>query len=273
MNRPFTSPPSCLQNPSKPAHSTTQPFFASGDLKQIDKAKLPVHVAIIPDGNRRWAKRHFLDYEEGHVAGIEAIIKIVLAAKELGIRMMTVFGFSTENYSKRSETEIEHLLRIIKQYLTNYQQKLIANNIRLRTIGDTQTLPTPLRMVLDETVAKTSSCSEYDLMLAINYGGRNELVRAMKKIAGDIVAGKLAIEAVDESCVASYLDTAGMPDPDLLIRTGGEERISNFLLWQSSYAEVYIDEIPWPDFTPKHLLAAVLDFQHRQRRIGGGTYV
>jgi undecaprenyl diphosphate synthase len=238
--------------------------------EQQKKALLrpPLHVAIIPDGNRRWAKDRGISQEEGHVAGIEAIVKTTQAALELGIKALTIFGFSTENW-KRSKAEVHHIMLLIHDYLFRYQQKLIEDDIRLRAIGNLDLIPNPLLQLLQNTVARTSSCRTFDLVLAINYGGRDELVRAMRKMALDVLKGTLAVQDITEERLSLYLDTHTLPELDLLIRTSGEMRISNFMLWQSSYAEVYIDKLSWPDFTPDRLLAACVDFQNRERRKGG----
>jgi undecaprenyl diphosphate synthase len=247
---------------------TSSPLFSEEQKQELAKGLVPLHVAIIPDGNRRWAKERFAPQEEGHVAGIEAIVKIVQAAIELGVKVLTIFGFSTENW-QRSKSEISHLMMLIQNYLFRYQQKLVDDGIRLRAIGNLAMIPDPLLQLLQTTCQKTAHLSDFDLVLAINYGGRDELVRAMKKMACDVLQKTLLVQDITEEKLSSYLDTNTLPELDLLIRTSGEMRISNFLLWQSSYAEVYIDKVPWPDFTPEHLFAACLDFQKRKRRKGG----
>jgi undecaprenyl diphosphate synthase len=242
---------------------TSSNLFSEEQKQKISCLNVPLHVAIIPDGNRRWAKVHEVPPEEGHVAGIEAIVKIVQASLELGIKVLTVFGFSTENW-QRSKSEVSHLMLLIYDYLFRYQQKLIDTGIRLRAIGNLEMVPEPLLHLLQTTVDKTAHCSDFDLVLAINYGGRDELVRAMKKMALDVLQKTLFIQDITEARLASYLDTHSLPELDLLIRTSGEMRISNFLLWQSSYAEVYIDAVSWPDFTPEHLLASCVEFGQRR---------
>jgi undecaprenyl diphosphate synthase len=244
-------------------------LFSEAELSLLDKTNIPYHVAIIPDGNRRWAKGQLKDVEEGYQYGAETLITTVRAAKELGIKVLTVFAFSTENW-RRPRLEIDALMAIFESYLRDYREKLRDMSIRVRTIGDASTLPASLKRVVDETCEATKDCTEFDLVLAMNYGSRDEICRAVKKIVGDCLAKKLNPQAVTEKSIAQYLDTALYPDPDLLIRTSGELRISNFLLWQSSYTEIYIEEAAWPSFTPKHLLQAVMSFQKRDRRKGGG---
>ncbi len=228
------------------------------------QTEVPYHIAIIPDGNRRWAKSRLLPKEMGHMAGYDRVVKIVQAAKEIGIKAITLFAFSTENW-KRPDDEIAHLMRLTEEYLAAYQQKLITEGIRLSAIGNLEKLPKSVRTILNETIEKTKPCKDFDLILAINYGARDELVRAVAKIVKD----QIDPTNISEKTITDYLDTKDFPDPDLVIRTSGESRLSNFLLWQSSYAEVYIETASWPDYTPEHLLAAVKDYQRRERRLGG----
>lgn len=198
------------------------------------------------------------------MAGYEGVVKIVRAAKELGIKVITLYAFSTENW-KRPKDEVQHLMQLTQEYLASYQQKLIDEHIRLSAIGNLKSLPAPVKAILDETMRRTACGTEFDLVLAINYGGRDELVRAIAKM----VTEKIDPKDITEKTVSDHLDTKAWPDPDLLIRTSGERRLSNFLLWQSSYAEVYTTSEAWPDFTAEHLLAAVRDYQTRERRLGG----
>lgn len=245
-------------------------LFSESELRQVQPDRVPTHVAIIPDGNRRWAKTQQLSWDQGHIAGAEAVVSIVEAAKLLGIKALTIFSFSTENLKKRPKMEIDHLMQIMVEYLQRYQEKLIDNRIRLRVIGNLEKLSPGLRAILDMVTAQTSHYADFDLVLALNYGGRDEICRAIKKMAVDLAEKKITPDAISEEMLSLYLDTHDLPDPDLLIRTSGEKRISNFLLWQSSYSEVFIDDVAWPEFTPHHLLAAVCDFQQRDRRKGGG---
>jgi len=241
-------------------------FYTDDEQKLVDKAKVPCHIAIIPDGNRRWAKNNLLPAEKGHLAGADSVVRIVRAAKELGIKVLSLYAFSTENW-KRPTKEIDYLMKIIQEYLLSYQEKLIEYNIRLSVIGRLDTLPESLKAAIEQTIERTCKCSGFDLVLAINYGGRDEIVRAICRM----ISNKMTPEDISEETISAHLDTRLWPDPDLVIRTSGEKRLSNFLLWQSSYSEVYVDNVAWPDFTPKHLLQAVCDYQTRERRLGGRT--
>ena len=241
-------------------------FFSAQEIGQLDPTLVPQHIAIIPDGNRRWAKSRKLTPEKGHMEGYSQVVKIVRAAKELGVKVITLFAFSTENW-KRPGDEVEHLMLLTQEYLTSYQNTLFEEGIRLSAIGNIDVLPLSVKSILDKTIKKTQDCHDFDLVLAINYGGRDELVRAIKKV----VANSCDAESITEQMISAHLDTNRWPDPDLIIRTSGEKRLSNFLLWQSSYAEVYIDDAAWPDFTPHHLLKAISDYQMRERRLGGST--
>jgi undecaprenyl diphosphate synthase len=244
-------------------------LFSQEELSKLDRSNIPYHVAIIPDGNRRWAKFQGKDVPDGYTQGTDTLVTIVKAAKELGVKVLTVFSFSTENWT-RPKVESDTLIKLIEEYLKFYQQKLLENSIRFNAIGDTSHLPPTLVQIIEDTKNVTRSCTEFDLVLALNYGGRDEICRAVKKIVTDCVAGKITPDELTEKTINSYLDTSNWPDPDLLIRTSGERRISNFLLWQSSYTELYIEEDVWPNFQPKHLLSALVDYQHRDRRRGGG---
>jgi len=251
-------------------HAKSQ-FFSQNDLATIDKDKIPHHVAIIPDGNRRWAKDLKKESLEGYPFGIESGITCIRAAKELGIKVLTVYTFSTENWG-RPKAEVLTYLKIVEGYLRKYQQKLIDYGIRFNVIGNLELLPSPLVHLINESKEVTKHCTDFDLVLAVNYGSRDEICRAVRKIVNDCLTQKISPDTLTEESIAHYLDTSRWPDPDLLIRTSGEKRVSNFLLWQSSYTELYTDEVLWPDFTPSHLLSAVCDYQSRQRRRGGGTY-
>lgn len=249
-------------------NSSSTLFFP--DLSHLDKSNVPHHVAIIPDGNRRWAKCNLREVGEGYLQGAETLITTINAAKELGIKVLTVFTFSTENWN-RPKHEVDAILQTLEIYLTDYQEQLIELSIRFNIIGSIEHLPASLFQVISQTIDRTKECTEFDLILAVNYGGRNEIYRAVKKIVDDCVSQKIVPQALTEELIANYLDTSRWPDPDLIIRTSGERRISNFLLWQSSYTEIYIEEANWPNFTPQHLLTAVCDYQNRERRRGGGT--
>ncbi len=243
-------------------------FYTSEQLALIDPLRIPKHIAMIPDGNRRWAKRKHSSVEEGHRQGADNLMDIVKAAKEIGIEVLTFFTFSTENWS-RPKGEVDVLMWLLQNYLFKQRAAMIENGIRFHTIGEISRLPVDLINIIDETKAATESCSKINLVLALNYGGRDEISRAVKKIAADIEAKKIKNDEITEEMISRYLDTHSWLDPDLLIRTSGELRVSNFLLWQISYAEIYIANALWPDFSPSHLLEAILDFQKRERRLGG----
>jgi undecaprenyl diphosphate synthase len=244
-------------------------IFSPDDLAGLNKENIPFHVAIIPDGNRRWAKGVQKQSHEGYFSGAETLINAVRAAKEIGIKVLTVYTFSTENWL-RPTVEVHALFETLEKYLAKYQRQLLELGIRLNTIGNLELLPETLQVVINKTKELTSPCSDFDLVLAVNYGSRDEIVRAIQNIVSDCLEKKINPNKVDEKTITQYLDTAKWPDPDLLIRTSGERRISNFLLWQSSYTELYTEEVVWPNFTPHHLLHAVRDFQRRHRRLGAG---
>lgn len=245
-------------------------IFSEETLACLDKRRAPHHVAIIPDGNRRWAKGKLMDVSDGYRKGAETLITNVRAAKEIGIKVLTIFSFSTENWL-RPKLEVDIAMAIIESYLKSYQEQLMELSIRFDVIGNISHLPQSLINVINETKTMTKHLSEFDLVLAMNYGGRDEIMRAVRKVSQDLADKKLTDKDLTEASFSAYLDTSKWPDPDLLIRTSGERRLSNFLLWQSSYAEIYIEEATWPDFTPNHLLSAVKDYQSRDRRRGGGT--
>lgn len=244
-------------------------FFTESEKALIDPKKVPNHIALIPDGNRRWAKEHAKESIEGHRYGADMLLDIVKAAKELGVKVLTVYSFSTENW-KRPLHEINFLMHIFESYLAAYRKELIDNNIRFNTIGFIEKLPQSLISIIEKTKTETSHCTEFDFILALNYGGRNELFRAIQKMLLDCEKGLISSKSLSEEMVSLYLDTPNWPDPDFIIRTSGERRLSNFLLWQSSYAELYIDDVMWPQFTPQRLLQALLSYQDRDRRRGGG---
>ena len=244
-------------------------FFNPVDLENFDRSLIPQHVAIIPDGNRRWAKGNLKDIEEGYQAGADALITIVKAAREFGIKVLTVFAFSTENWS-RSQEEVKSIFEVINACLKNNQGMMLDLGIRLNVIGDTAKIPTSLLGQVIETQKATAAVRNLELVLAINYGSRDEIKRAVKKILEECQRGTITLDKISEDEIKAHLDTARWPDPDLIIRTSGEKRISNFLLWQSSYSEIYTEEVTWPNFTPRHLLKAIIDYQKRERRRGGG---
>ncbi|MDN5294075.1 MAG: undecaprenyl diphosphate synthase [Eubacteriales bacterium] len=236
--------------------------------KKIDPARLPVHVAIIMDGNGRWAARRGLPRSAGHRAGVESLRETVELCCELGIKYLTVYAFSTENW-KRPAEEVNTLMNLLVEYLERELPRLQEQGVRLHPIGRLEDLPPHAREALAKAVAVTAANDRLILNLAINYGGRDEITRAARRIARDVCQGRVKIEEIDEQLVASYLDTAGQPDPDLLIRSSGEQRMSNFLLWQSAYTEFWLTPVFWPDFRRQHLLEAIVAYQQRQRRFGG----
>ncbi len=234
----------------------------------LDADRLPGHVAIIMDGNRRWARERRMPAIEGHRRGIVALREVTRAASDWGIPMMTVFGFSTENW-KRDSTEISLLLDLCVYFAQSELAELRRNNVRVHVIGHYEQLPAPSRDALDGLIAKTSGCTGLTLNLAVNYSGRSEVRDAVVSLARDVQAGRLAPEAIDEARIASYLYTADMPDPDMLIRPGGESRLSNFLLYQAAYTELVMTDVFWPDFGRDDFAGALAEFQRRQRRFGG----
>ena len=234
--------------------------------RAIDPARLPAHIAVIMDGNGRWAKRRNMPRVAGHRAGIEPVRNTVETCARLGIEALTLYAFSVENW-KRPRAEIETLWRLLRYYLRNELPSLMRNNIRFQTIGRTEGLPHQITRELQETIDSTARNTGLVLSLAINYGGRAEIVDAVAAMVDKARRGE-HVEVTEES-VNAHLYTAGLPEPDLLIRTSGEMRISNFLLWQIAYAELYVTETLWPDFRRADLLRAVLDYQKRDRRFGG----
>jgi undecaprenyl diphosphate synthase len=228
----------------------------------------PKHIAIIPDGNRRWAKAHKLLSEKGHRAGLDLLIELSLAAKEFDVASLTFYLFSTENWN-RSKREVSYLLALFKRFLKINIPVMKKNGIRLTTLGNLTVFSDSLRAVLQEAVQETAPCEEIEVTIALNYGGRDEMQRAVRSIVEDCASKKIDKTQIDASLISSYLDTAGRREPDLLIRAGGEKRLSNFLLWQMAYTELYFCDKLWPDFTAQDLFEAISDFQQRKRRWGG----
>lgn len=242
--------------------------FHSSQLDRVDRSRIPQHIAIIPDGNRRWAKKRLSSIKEGHLEGADNLMEIVKAAQELEIKYLTFYCFSTENWNRAPE-EVMFLMALFTHYLTEQREEMVQSGIRLETIGELATLPPFLRKVIYETQEATQECNGINLILALNYGSRNEICRAFKSMLEDYNRQQILKEEINEATISRYLDTYKWGDPDLLIRTSGELRVSNFLLWQISYSEIYVAPVLWPDFTPQHLLEAVIDFQRRERRWGG----
>ena len=237
--------------------------------QSIDPERLPVHVAIIMDGNGRWANRRNMPRVAGHKAGIDPVRDIVETCARLGLKALTLYAFSVENW-KRPRHEVETLWRLLRFYLRRELPELMENNIRLNAIGRIDALPRQVQDELQQVADATAANTGLQVNLAINYGGRAELVDAMNAMLDEArLTGSLADLQVSEQSIASHLYTANIPDPDLLIRTSGEMRISNFLLWQIAYAELYVTETLWPDFKRSDLLRAILDYQKRDRRFGG----
>ena len=236
-------------------------------MEGIDQEKLPNHIAIIMDGNGRWAKKKLLNRISGHIKGVDAVRDVVTACRELGIKILTLYAFSVENW-KRPKEEVTALMGLLKEYLIKERETMLKNNIRLCAIGRLQDLPPGVQEVLQETVEQTDHCDGMILNLALSYGGRSEILHALQRIVAEVQKGELAPEAITFQRFSQYLWTQGMPDPDLLIRTSGEFRISNFLLWQIAYTELYVTDTLWPDFDRKELLRAIADYQSRERRFG-----
>jgi len=237
----------------------------------LDPERIPRHVAIIMDGNGRWAKQRNLPRIMGHKAGSESVKNIVRSARELNLEVLTLYAFSTENW-KRPSLEVQGLMTLLKTFLKSEQKNMLANNISLRCVGEIEMLPPDVQKILKEVIQNTARDAEEKpgliLNLALSYGSRFEIVRAARIMAEKCVSGQFDADDFSEKLFASHLYTAGLPDPDLLIRTGGESRLSNFLLWQLSYAELYITETMWPDFNNERFIEALKDFQNRERRFG-----
>ena len=228
---------------------------------------VPRHVAIIMDGNGRWARARGLPRAAGHRQGAEAVKRTVRAAGKLGVRYLTLFGFSSENW-KRPETEVADLMGLLRHYLRAEIAELHANGVRLRVIGDRERLARDIRSLVETAEATTGGNDSLHLTVALSYGGRQEILGAVRRLAADVAAGRVAPDAIDEAVLAGRLDTRDLPDPDLLVRTSGEQRISNFMLWQSAYTEFHFTPTLWPDFAEAHLEEAIRDFVGRDRRFG-----
>jgi len=236
-------------------------------MEEIDKEKLPRHIAIIMDGNGRWAKKKSLNRISGHIKGVDTVREVVTACRELGVKVLTLYAFSIENW-RRPKDEVTALMALLKEYLLKEREEMIQNNIRLRAIGRLEDLPLDVQDTLRETMKKTEHCNGMTLNLALSYGGRSEILHAVQGIISDFKKGQINPHEINLQRFSQYLWTWGIPDPDLLIRTSGEFRISNFLLWQIAYTELYVTETLWPDFDRKELLKAIADYQSRERRFG-----
>ena len=251
----------------EPAVKTRNP---STELpSQIDLERLPRHIAVIMDGNGRWARKRHLPRIAGHRAGIGAVRQVVEACTRLGVPCLTLYAFSVENW-KRPRTEVKLLMGLLREYLKKELDEMNRNNIRFGAIGRIDTLPKTVERDLHDTVEKTKSNTGLRLTLALNYGGRAEMIDAVRSLVSQVKEnGAFDPETITEQSFSRYLYTHDMPDPDLLIRTSGEMRLSNFLLWQVAYSEIWVTDVLWPDFTERELFQAIIDFQRRERRYGG----
>jgi undecaprenyl diphosphate synthase len=237
-------------------------------IKQIDFPRLPRHVAVIMDGNGRWAKKRNLPRTEGHKAGSESVKEVVEACARLGIKYLTLYAFSRENW-KRPEEEVRTLWKLLRNYLTGESKILIENNLKLKVIGEKKGIPYFVRRELARVERVTRNNQRMTIVLALNYGGRQEIIEAIRRW----LKRKNRLEDLNEEVFSRYLDTSGIPNPDLLIRTSGEMRLSNFLIWQCAYTELWITPVLWPDFQKKHLFKAIIDYQKRERRFGGLNHI
>ncbi len=238
-------------------------------LEQLDFDKIPRHIAIIMDGNRRWAKEKGLPPFMGHPEGVKAFKKIMTASVELGVEVLTVYAFSSENW-KRSQKEIEILMDLFVKYCQSEKQLMKDTGVRLNVIGNTEELSQKVQDSLKGLMDFTKDCSRTVLNLCVNYGSRREILDAVRNIVQDVKSQKINMEDLDEAKFSDYLFTKGQPDPELMIRTSGEIRLSNFLLWQNAYSEFWFTDLLWPDFDKKALLTAIIEYQRRNRRFGGG---
>ena len=232
-----------------------------------DELKMPAHVAIILDGNGRWAKAQGMPRNYGHVQGAKTVEKICEEAYRMGIKYLTVYAFSTENWN-RPKDEVDALMKLLRNYMKTCLKTAEKNRMCVRVLGEKSRLDDDIRTRIAELEEATRDNDGLHFQIAINYGGRDELIRAMRRIAGEVQAGTLSETEIDEACISAHLDTAGIPEPDLLIRTCNEQRISNFLLWQLAYTEFYFTPVAWPDFTKEELVKAVEAYNHRDRRYG-----
>ncbi|GFN36443.1 isoprenyl transferase [Tepidimicrobium xylanilyticum] len=236
--------------------------------EKIDMDRLPSHIAIIMDGNGRWAKKRLLPRTAGHREGMKRVIDIVQVASELNIKYLSLYAFSTENW-KRPKEEIDGLMKLLVEYIRIELDRIHRNNIKIQTMGDLSKIPEFARKEIKRAIDTTQNNTKMVLNIGLNYGGRDEIIRGIKSLLEDIRMGKINIEEVDEGSFKNYLYTKDIPDPDLLIRPSGELRISNFMLYQIAYTEFWFSDILWPDFKEEHLYMAIIDYQRRNRRFGG----
>jgi undecaprenyl diphosphate synthase len=234
----------------------------------LKQGLIPKHVAVIMDGNGRWAKQRGLPRVAGHHSGMKAVKRVTIAADELGVEVLTMYAFSTENW-KRPQDEVDFLMRLPQEFLAIELDELVEKNVRVRMTGFKEGLPSHTVQALEEAERRTRNNTGLILNFALNYGSRSEMVNAMQDLARNVQSGKLSVEDITEEVFSSSLLTSGLPDPDLLIRTSGELRLSNFMLWQLAYTEMYFSPLYWPDFSERHLYEAVFEYQRRSRRYGG----
>lgn len=235
--------------------------------EQIDLNRLPQHIAVIMDGNGRWAKQRGQNRIFGHRNGVQAVRDTAEACAELGVKHLTVYAFSSENWN-RPQLEVSALMTLLLKTLNSELKTLLKNDIRLGAVGDIDSLPKSVAKQLQDAIDKTAHCKRMELILALSYSGKNEITQAARKLAQEVKKGTLQPEEITEELIAKNLYTAGRPDPELMIRTSGEKRVSNFLLWQLAYAEFYFTEIFWPEFNKEELYKAILEYQNRERRFG-----
>ncbi|MEK3882172.1 isoprenyl transferase [Paenibacillus sp. PL2-23] len=241
---------------------------SSPTAASLSTDNIPVHVAIIMDGNGRWARKRGLPRVAGHHSGMKTVKRITIAADRLGIKYLTMYAFSTENW-KRPKAEVEFLMKLPQQFIEIELDELIANNVQVRMMGSRDNLPPHTLSALEEAITKTAGNTGLILNFALNYGSRMEMVNAIRDMASDVKTGVLSIDDIDEEAMSSRLLSSGLPDPDLLIRTSGELRLSNFMLWQLAYSELWFTDVYWPEFSEKHFYEAIGQYQRRARRYGG----
>ncbi|MBS1985096.1 MAG: isoprenyl transferase [Bdellovibrionales bacterium] len=244
-----------------------QPEARESVPTQLGALKIPRHIAIIMDGNGRWAKSRGLHRTVGHAKGTSIVKDIIRAVDDLGVGVLTLYAFSTENWNRPSE-EISVLMELLHDYLLQERQELLDNNICFNVLGQVDRLPENVRNIVRETIAVTAQNTGMKLNFCVSYGGRAEIARAAQRLALEVQSGQRDVASIDEAAISENLYTAGLPDPDLVIRTSGENRISNFLIWQMAYSEIYVTDTLWPDFTPSHLRAALEAYSRRKRRFG-----
>lgn len=235
---------------------------------KLDSKRMPRHIAIIMDGNGRWAKKRLMPRTMGHRAGMSTLHSIVETCSKMGISVLTVYAFSTENW-KRPVEEVDYLMNLLIEYLNKEIAELHRENVQIRVLGDYSKLPAACQAEIEKALALTRNNTGMIFNIALNYGARREIIRGVRNIAEQVLNHDISVDQIDEDLFSQFLYTARLPDPDLLIRTAGEKRISNFLLWQIAYSELWVTDTLWPDFTREHLIQAIHDYQHRERRFGG----